>query len=135
MYVIPCPENTRNADCRISPVHATYLNRLICLDLIACWRNSKTVECLAPSALLPSCAFCPLHPNINVNTLEQPFPNFSLRGALLASKNNHGSYILADVIIVCPDGRHPKLETSISELMLDRHQYIPTVTVTLHCVI
>ena len=42
MWAPLCPANTQNIDCRISPIHATYLNRLIFMDLLARWRNSKT---------------------------------------------------------------------------------------------
>jgi len=107
----------------------------MCLDLIACWRYSKTVECLTSSALLPSFAFCPLHPNITVKTIEQCFPNFQFAEPFWLRKITTDPHILADVNIVCPDDRYPILETSISELMLDRHQYIPTVTVTMHCMV
>jgi len=43
--------------------------------------------------------------------------------SLSASKNNHGSYILAHVNVHCPDDTYAKLQIYISELILDR--YIP----------
>jgi len=50
-------------------------------------------------------------------------------------KINMDLHIVAHINKFCPDGRYPKLEIYISELISDSYQYIPTAHVTTHCMI
>lgn len=52
----------------------------------------------------------------------------------LASKNNNGSSRPCSSIS-CPDDRYPILDIYISELILDRYEYIPAEYVIMHCMI
>jgi hypothetical protein len=61
--------------------------------------------------------------SLNIIQLQYS-PDSLARWALLASKNNQGPHILAQVNIGCPDNTHPKLKIYISELIVDRYEYI-----------
>jgi hypothetical protein len=41
-------------------------------------------------------------------------------------------HILANVLTGFPDDRYPKLKIYISEVILDRYEYIPVAYVTMH---
>jgi len=56
------------------------------------------------------------------------FPNFFLADPFWLREITTDPHILADVNIVCPDDRCPELKVYISEVILDRYEYIPVHT-------
>jgi hypothetical protein len=59
-------------------------------------------------------------------------PDFLLVKPFRLQKITKDPHILAHVNIECLDDRHPKFKIYISELILDRYQYIPLAYVTMH---
>jgi hypothetical protein len=71
---------------------------------------------------------------ISQYSMNSVFPKLFCSRTVLGLTNNH-AYIPADVNIVCPDDRYPKLGIYISELILDSYEYIPVAHVKMHCMI
>jgi hypothetical protein len=63
------------------------------------------------------------------------FPKLFACEPVLASDITTDPHIPALVSIECLDDKHPKFKICISELILDRYQYIPLAYVTMHCMI
>ena len=67
-----------------------------------------------------------------VNNLGSPFPKFA-RGPFWLRKITTDHYIIADVNVVCPDDRCPKLNIYISGLIPGSYEYIYLAYVTRRC--
>ena len=67
--------------------------------------------------------------------LGQRPPNFFFRELLLTSNIITDTHILANVMVVGPNDRNPKLKIYISELSFDSYEYIPVAYVTVYCMI
>jgi len=67
--------------------------------------------------------------------LVQCSPNFLLVNPFWLQKITMDPHIPALLSVECLDDRHPKFKICISELILDRYQYIPLAYVTMYCMI